>query len=321
MPCLPRMRCICLDTSPSMVGRMRSRNSTTVTCAPRRPQTEPSSSPITPPPMTTRRFGTSGSSRAPVEETIFCSSISMPGSGVTSEPVAMTMALDAVMVPTPSTSTVFGAVMRPAPFSQAILFFLNRNSMPPVFSLTTLSLWDSMPGRSSSTPPTLMPNLARPCLASSYFSDAASSALEGMQPTFRQVPPSALRFSTQATLKPSCAARIAQTYPPGPPPTTTTSKVLSAIGGFPSAIFVFAKSLPVQRGGPRADLCRRSRQLATGQFVRGEGCRVERPAWELPEPVPKRTEPGLAPRSHHTETATRNRRGAPPWATFARVVT
>ena len=31
----------------------------TVTCAPRRRQTEPSSSPMTPPPMTTMRFGTS----------------------------------------------------------------------------------------------------------------------------------------------------------------------------------------------------------------------------------------------------------------------
>ena len=130
---------------------------------------------------------------------------------MTSEPVAITMALVAVTVPTPSTSTVLAAVMRPAPFSQAILFFLNRNSMPPVFSLTTLLLWACMPARSSSTLPTLMPNLPRPCLASSNFSDAESRAFDGMQPTFRQVPPSADRFSTHATLKPSWAARIAHT--------------------------------------------------------------------------------------------------------------
>ena len=41
-----------------------------VTCAPRRRQTEPSSSPMTPPPMTTMRFGTSDNSNAPVESTI-----------------------------------------------------------------------------------------------------------------------------------------------------------------------------------------------------------------------------------------------------------
>ena len=42
-----------------------------------------------PPPITTIFFGTSLSFSAPVEETILSSSISSPGSGVTSEPVAM----------------------------------------------------------------------------------------------------------------------------------------------------------------------------------------------------------------------------------------
>jgi hypothetical protein len=49
------------------------------------------------------------------------------------------------------------------------------------------------------------------CLASSNISEDCSSALEGMQPTFRQVPPSVSRFSTQATFRPSWAARMAQT--------------------------------------------------------------------------------------------------------------
>ena len=39
----------------------------------------------------------------------------------------------------------------------------------------------------------------------------SSSALDGMQPTRRQVPPSAGSFSTQATRMPSWAARIAAT--------------------------------------------------------------------------------------------------------------
>jgi len=50
-----------------------------------------------------------------------------------------------------------------------------------------------------------------------------SSDFDGMQPTLRQVPPSVASFSTTATFMPSCAARTAQTYPPGPVPMTTRS--------------------------------------------------------------------------------------------------
>src|SRR6267142_4772428 len=52
-----------------------------------------------------------------------------------------------------------------------------------------------------------------------------------MQPMLVQVPPSAglpsgvFQSSMQAVARPSCAARIAATYPPGPPPMTTTSNV------------------------------------------------------------------------------------------------
>ncbi len=41
--------------------------------------------------------------------------------------------------------------------------------------------------------------------------DDSSSALDGMQPTLRQVPPRAWRFSTRAVLRPSWAARMAHT--------------------------------------------------------------------------------------------------------------
>ncbi len=72
-----------------------------------------------PAPTTTRRFGTSASSSAPVEETIFFSSIATPGSGITSEPVAIRMFLaDSVSFTapsSPSTATEPGASMRPAP--------------------------------------------------------------------------------------------------------------------------------------------------------------------------------------------------------------
>src|SRR5260221_8652854 len=65
------------------------------------------------------------------------------------------------------------------------------------------------------------------------MSELLSSALVGMQPQLRQMPPKCSR-STQAVFMPSCAARIAATYPPGPPPSTITSKELSAISLSPT---------------------------------------------------------------------------------------
>jgi hypothetical protein len=72
-----------VEISVSIAGVILSRNSTTVTSAPRRRQTEPSSRPMTPAPMTIIFFGTAFSDSAPVEETMRSSSTSTPGSGVT----------------------------------------------------------------------------------------------------------------------------------------------------------------------------------------------------------------------------------------------
>ena len=98
------MRWTVFATSASMPGRMRSRNSTTPTSEPSRRHTEPSSSPITPAPTTSRRLGTFGSESAPVDETMFTSSMLTPGSFATSEPVAMTMLLvsSCCLPPSPS---------------------------------------------------------------------------------------------------------------------------------------------------------------------------------------------------------------------------
>src|SRR5689334_3120092 len=58
-----------------------------------------------------------------------------------------------------------------------------------------------------------------------------------MQPTLVQVPPGAGlpsavdHSSTQAVCRPSCAARMAAMYPPGPPPMTTTSNVFAIFLG------------------------------------------------------------------------------------------
>ena len=52
-------------------------------------------------------------------------------------------------------------------------------------------------------------------------SEFLNNALDGMQPQFRHNPPTA-SFSINAVFKPNCAALIAETYPPGPPPITVT---------------------------------------------------------------------------------------------------
>src|SRR6185436_3543347 len=51
----------------------------------------------------------------------------------------------------------------------------------------------------------------------------SSRAFVGMQPQLRHVPPRTGARSTTAVRSPSCAARIAATYPPVPEPITTTS--------------------------------------------------------------------------------------------------
>ena len=67
-----------------------------------------------------------------------------------------------------------------------------------------------------------MPNSA-PSRASVSTSAARSMAFAGMQASFRQRPPSTGARSTTAVFNPTCAERIAATYPPGPDPITTMS--------------------------------------------------------------------------------------------------
>src|SRR5579864_2650143 len=51
-----------------------------------------------------------------------------------------------------------------------------------------------------------------------------------MQPTFTHVPPSVLSISTHTVESPNWPARMAATYPPGPPPRITTSASLLSLG-------------------------------------------------------------------------------------------
>ena len=71
---------------------------------------------------------------------------------------------------------------------------------------------------------TSMPCAAKLCLRLVVqFARLQARALLGMHPMRRQVPPSLGSFSMQATFMPSCAARMAATYPPGPAPMTIRS--------------------------------------------------------------------------------------------------
>ena len=102
--------------------------------------------------------------------------------------------------------------------------------MPDVSPDTILSLLSIIASRSSLTEESFTPNPPNtPDEASANFSEAFKRAFEGIQPTFKHVPPRVSRLSTHATVIPSWEARIAATYPAGPPPITIRSKEASDI--------------------------------------------------------------------------------------------
>ncbi len=197
-----------------MPGRMRSRNSTTVTSAPSRRQTEPSSSPITPAPTTISDFGGFGQrQRAGRGDDLTLVDLDPRqagdvGAGGDDDRLGLVGRLGAVGA---DDHDVAGRRDAPSPCSQSILFFLNRKATPLTLAATVSSLCFIIARRSSLGGATTTPSAPSPWPASSNISEAYSSAFEGMQPMLRQVPPSVLRFSTTATFMPSCAARIAQT--------------------------------------------------------------------------------------------------------------
>ena len=149
-----------------------------------------------------------------MEVTTRVSSISTPFRGEDSEPVAMTIAFASIVCASPFsgvTVTLPGAAIEPVPMNVSILFFLKRYATPLTLACTTESLWACIAGRSSFGVPTLMPNVSKRWPARSNISEVCSSAFDGMQPTFRQVPPKVGLFSMTATLRPSWAALMAQT--------------------------------------------------------------------------------------------------------------
>ena len=98
--------------------------------------------------------------QATSDETTRFSSMVMPGSRATSEPVAITIDLVSSVCAwplAPLTSTLPGAAMRPMPWKVSTLFFLSRKATPLTLPSTPSSLNVIMAGRSSFGAPTAMP--------------------------------------------------------------------------------------------------------------------------------------------------------------------
>ncbi len=177
-----------------------------------------SSMPITPPPTQMILSGSFG--RCQQVSLLIILRPSTPGNGGMSgtEPVARMIFCALNCCGDPSllvlsllvTVTVREASTVPSPSNTSIRLPFINVPMPPVMRLTTLSvnatalLMFNAGGCGNSIPRS--PIEATLCITSAM----CSIALEGIQPTLRQVPPKYC-FSTMATLAPSCAARIAAT--------------------------------------------------------------------------------------------------------------
>src|SRR6185437_16328580 len=134
-----------------------------------------------------------------------------------------------------------------------------------------------------------------------------SSALVGMQPQLRQMPPRCSR-STTAVFIPSCAARIAATYPPGPPPSTIRSNSWSGIRDFPQSLGGGLDGLTDSRPPAHADDLDADRIARGIEFDEHAGCDLLRAVvFRLIRPEPNvqhvslgvivRPDQRLAPRS------------------------
>ena len=169
------------------------------------------SSPMIPPPSTSSRSGMSSRSSAPEESITRGSSWGTNGSRTGSDPAAMIAEskLTVVVDPSgPATDTMFGEVNVPVPTIVWTLRCLASPVRPPVSRVTTLSFQPRRASRSIVGAANDRPWPAISLVSAITFA-ACSSALEGMQPTLRQTPPSGPRESTITTFLPRSAARNA----------------------------------------------------------------------------------------------------------------
>src|SRR5690554_345059 len=150
----------------------------------------------------------------------------MKGKATGSEPVASkrcSQAIRCVLPPARATSTVLPSTICACAWTSCTPFFLSKAATPPVSFLTMSSFHPTVVARLMAGDCALMPSGEPAAYCASLWNSSAAwiRALDGMQPMFRQVPPtSAASTSTVGT--PNCPARIAATYPPGPAPTISS---------------------------------------------------------------------------------------------------
>src|SRR5205085_9093461 len=104
-----------------------------------------------------------------------------------------------------------------------------------------------------------------------------------MQPRSRQVPPRFLSFSIMAVRSPSCPARTAATYPPGPEPMMITSNVSFALNAMNASLTGASRWLArhlLQRNADFVafDLNVELLDFGDGVDRRDAACEAERPA-------------------------------------------
>ena len=126
MPSFSSDFCSWLVSSLSIPGTMAGKYSTILTAVPNRAYTEPSSRPITPPPIMVKRDGISVSESASLEVIIRFPSVGNSGNGVGIEPVAMIIrsAVSSVVFPALSVTRRDVELRNvPIPWNRVILFF------------------------------------------------------------------------------------------------------------------------------------------------------------------------------------------------------
>ena len=99
------------------------------------------------------------------------------------------VSISSTLPSSPVTDTLPAATTLPVPRKLSILFFLNRKATPLTLDATVASLCAIIFFRLSFGVPTSTPSVSKEWPASANISEAWSSALDGMQPMLRQVPP------------------------------------------------------------------------------------------------------------------------------------
>ena len=141
----------------------------------------------------------------------------MPGRNLARAPVAMMVrgvSSDSLPAGLPAEVVSTSSLLRPVTWAVPLMcvtpYFLNRNSTPPASFSETARLRPMILLQSKLIGPCTTTPISPACWTARIVSADLSSALVGMQPQLRQMPPARSR-SMQAVLNPSCAPRIAAT--------------------------------------------------------------------------------------------------------------